>query len=319
MNRRVLLALAGGLIALVTVGAGVDATTPPPDSTTTVPQSDDGATDFIHEQSEAAAATYFSTIDPGVTQVACGRPAVDTPGEQFLCYAYSAEGQFLVAQVTIDDYGVPIFADFGGGGPVAPTAPPTTAPSQTLASFQGTGSAVQTIDPITATTIIHVTHDGAGAFSVEPQQGGVPVGEPLFAGTGAWDGRYLVGLGGTISALAITADGNWTVAIQTIASARLLSASEPAVSMSIPDVVSFADSADLPVTIEYTGTGPIVVRAVTGAGAAVLVDEPAAFSGEVTLPAGPGFVTVEAFGSWSISFVPPAAASTTAAPTTAAA
>lgn len=319
MNRRVLHALVGGLIALVTVGAGFDATTPPPDSTTTVPQSDDGATDFIHKQAEVAAATYFSAIDPGVTQVACGRPAVDTPGEQFLCYAYSAEGQVLVAQVTIDDYGVPIFADFGGGGPVAPTAPPTTAPSQTLASFQGTGSAVQTIDPITATTIIHVTHDGAGAFSVEPQQGGVPVGEPLFVGTGAWDGRYLVGLGGTISALAITADGNWTVAIQTIASARLLSASEPAVSMSIPDVVSFADSADLPVTIEYTGTGPIVVRAVTGAGAAVLVDEPAAFSGEVTLPAGPGFVTVEAFGSWSISFVPPAAASTTSAPTTAAA
>ncbi|MDQ3544349.1 MAG: hypothetical protein M3431_10890, partial [Actinomycetota bacterium] len=166
MNRRALLALASALIALVIADGGVAATTTPP--------ADDGATDFIHKQAEAAAATYFSAIDPGVSQVACGRPAVDTPGEEFLCYAYSAEGQVLVAQVAIDDYGVPILAEFGGGGPVAPTVPPTSAPSQTLASFQGTGSAVQLIDPITATTIIKVTHDGAGAFSVQPQQGGVP-------------------------------------------------------------------------------------------------------------------------------------------------
>lgn len=311
MNRRALLALASALIALVIADGGVAATTPPPPP-------DDGATDFIHKQAEAAAATYFSAIDPGVSQVACGRPAVDTPGEQFLCYAYSAEGQVLVAQVTIDDYGVPILADFGGGGPVVPSVPPTSAPSQTLASFQGTGSAVQLIDPITTTTIINVTHDGAGAFSVQPQQGGVPAGEPLFSATGPWQGRYVAGLGGTISALAVTADGNWTIDIQTGASALILGPAAPT-SAETSDVVSYSDAADVPVTFEYTGAGPIVVRAITAAGPAVLVDEPGAFTGEITLPSGPGLVTIDAAGSWSIAYiVPPTDASTTATPTTAA-
>lgn len=307
MNRHALLAVAAGLVSLAAAGDRATATTAPPD---------DGATDFIHKQAEAAAVTYFLAIDPGATQVACGRPAQDSPGQQFLCYAYSSEGQVLVAQVTINDYGTPELADFGAGGPVAPTVPPSSAPNPTLASFQGSGNALQAVDPITATTIIHVTHDGAGAFSIQPQQGGVAAGEPLLSGTGAWDGRYLVGLGGTISAFAITADGNWTLEIQTVASVRTLSASEPAVSMSIPDVVSYADSADVPVTVDYTGTGPIVVRAVSGAGTTVLVNEPGAFNGEVTLPAGPGFVTVEAFGSWSLTY-PAGAVTTTAAPTTA--
>ena len=70
------------------------------------------------------------------------------------------------------------------------------------------------VDPISGPTIVGVTHAGDGPFSVQPQQGGVPAGPPFATVEGPWSGRYLVGLGGTISGFAVTADGDWTLAVE---------------------------------------------------------------------------------------------------------
>lgn len=302
MDRRVLVALAVSLVTMAG-GRGVAATTPP----------DEAPTDFVRRLAEVEATAHFVALDPGVTNVACAPPTVDAAGGQMNCYGTNADGAVLTALATInDDGGIDVAS--APGGPAAPTVP-STVPNSTLASLAGTGADVRTVDPITAPTIVAVTHDGSGPFSVQPQQGGVSAGEPLLAVTGAWTGRYLVGLGGTLSSFAVTADGNWTIEIQPIDSALSLTP-QTSVSGAASDVVRSADTEAVPVTIDYTGSGPIVVSAISGSGAEVLVDEAGAFAGQVTLPAGPGYVTVDAAGPWTIAYEPPRDVPTSTATTT---
>ena len=47
----------------------------------------------------------------------------------------------------------------------------------------------------------------------------------------------------------------------------------------------------------YDGSGPIVVRAVTVSGTEDLVNQHGPFTGTIEVPAGPGFVTVDAAGA----------------------
>ena len=139
-----------------------------------------------------------------------------------------------------------------------------------------------------------------GAFSVQPQQGGVPVGAAVrHRSTGPWSGRYLVGLGGTISGFAITADGDWTLTVEQRSSALTFDPTA-GVTGENPDVVAYDDAAPWTATVAYDGTGPIVVSAVTVSGAQQLVNQAGPFTGTIEVPAGPGFVTVDAPGSWSL-------------------
>lgn len=304
MKRRVLFGLAVPLVVMSATSVAT-ATVPP----------DEAPTDFVRRLAEVEATAHFVALDPAVANVACGPPTVDSAGGQMVCYATNANGAVLTALATInDDGGIDVAATSSGA--TAPTVAPSTAPSQTLASFQGAGSGIRPVDPITAPTIVRVTHDGAGAFSVQPQQGGVPAGDPLFDVTGAWSGRYLVGLGGTISAFAVTADGNWTIEIQSIDTALPLSLATP-VSAGASEVARWADTEAVSVIVDYTGAGPIVVRAISGSGTEVLVDEAGPFAGEVTLPAGPGYITVDAAGPWTVGYIAPATAPTTVATNTA--
>ena len=168
-----------------------------------------------------------------------------------------------------------------------------------ISSAQGSGSQVLLVDPISGPTIVAVTHAGDGAFSVQPQQGGVPVGDPFANVEGPAVGRYLVGLGGTISGFAITADGDWTLAVEQRSSALTF---DPAAGVTgeNPDVVAYGDAAPRTAEVVYDGSGPIVVSAVTASGTQRLVDEPGPFSGPIEVPAGTGFVTVDAPGTWSL-------------------
>jgi hypothetical protein len=300
----VVAAVAGG-VASTTLAGGVASATLPPD--------DGGGTDFVRRQAEEAATAFFAETDPSVSDVACAAPPADEAGAQMRCYGTDSAGNVVVAVATINDLGG-IEVAAGQGPP--PTAPPSTAPSPVLASYNGSGSAARPVDPITAPTIVRVTHEGAGAFAVQPTQGSVPAGAALVSATGPWDGRYLVGLGGTISGFAITADGNWTLELLAVSSALPLAPGSPAAG-DRPDVLRYSSAEALPVTIEYTGTTGIVVRVVTRAGAAVVTEQTGAFAGDVELPPGPGNVLVEAVGSWSVT--PPAPPpTTTVAPTTAA-
>ena len=312
MTRRLLTMLAATStmlgLAIGAAGGGAAATLPPDDT---------GGAVLVRGQAETAAAEFFTAADPSVTNVACVPPAADSPGVQMLCYGTNGAGEVLTATATINDYG-DIEMAAAGSGP-APTTP-TTTPSTVLASYSGDGSAARPVDPITAPTIVRVTHAGSGEFSIQPQHGGVAVGAPLLTTTGPADGRYLVGLGGTISSFAITADGAWTLDLKAASTALPLAPGSPATG-DTPDVVAYTTAEPGPATIADTGTGPIVIRAVTSGGPAVVVDEATAFTGEVTLPAGPAHLLVDAVGPWTISFpapVPTTAEPTTAAPTTAA-
>jgi hypothetical protein len=302
MTRRAVIAVAiAAAVASTWIPAAIAAATLPPD--------DDGNTDFLRRQGDAAAMEFFVTVDPSVTSVACTAPADDVAGVQFLCYGINADGTVQTAWASLnDDGGIDVVP---AAGATAPTVATTSAPRPTVATYEGTGSQTVQVDPITGPTIIAVRHDGTGTFSVQPQQGGVPAGAPLFAEvTGAWSGRYLVGLGGTISAFAVTADGDWTLRVQQRSSAI---AFEPAAGVAgdRPEVVNYGEDVAGTVAVTYDGSGPIVIRAVTVSGPQDLVNEAGPFSGDVTLPAGPGFITVDASGAWSIT--PPAGATPTAA------
>ena len=146
------------------------------------------------------------------------------------------------------------------------------------------------VNPVSGPAIVAVTHDGAGAFAVQPQQGGVPLGGPLVSVTGAWSGRYLVGLGGTITAFDVIADGDWTLTVQQRGTALVFDA-VAGVAGENPDVVAYSDAAPWSPSLIYDGSGPIVVRAVTVTGAEDLVNQDGPFSGPIDVPAGPGFVT----------------------------
>ena len=85
--------------------------------------------------------------------------------------------------------------------------------------------------------------------------------------TGAWSGRYLVGLGGTISGFAITADGDWTLTVEQRSSALFLDAAA-GVSGRERRRRRLRRHRAWPATVSYDGTGPIVVRAATVSGVA---------------------------------------------------
>jgi hypothetical protein len=264
---------------------------------------------IVREQTEAAAAEYFAGVAGEVSHVTCELPAEDAPGVVFYCFAVDANGTPLVAQAAVNDYGTAELSAVAAATPATTAASTTTNPI--LDAAQGTGSQVVQVSPITEPTIVAVTHDGAGEFAVQPQHGGVAVGPPLAAVTGAWSGRYLVGLGGTISSFAVTADGAWTITVLPRGMALPFDPAAGADGQNA-DVVAYADDAASSVTVVYEGTGQLVVRASTVSGASVLADQLGPFTGDIEVPAGPGFLSVEAAGAWSLR--PQAAPPTSAAP-----
>jgi hypothetical protein len=265
----------------------------------TVPPGDGAGIAIVREQAEAAAAEFFTTAsEGGGTHIACETPPADSAGVTFYCYGVATGGATLVALATINDYGTAELSTVVPGAAATTTAPTTTSPI--LSSAQGTGSQAVPVDPIAGPAIVTVTHDGTGAFEVQPQQGGVPVGPPMVSVTGEWTGRYLAGLGGTISAFAVTADGDWTLTVERRETALAFDAAAGA-SGENPDVVAYDDAAAWDVTVIYEGAGPIVVTAVTVSGSQELVNQTGPFTGDIEVPAGPGFVAVDAPGPWSLA------------------
>jgi hypothetical protein len=284
----------------------------------TVPPDGGGGVDIVREQATDAATDYFATaVEGGASHVVCETPAEDAAGVVFYCYGVDGRGAAVVAQATINDHGTAEISAVGSG--TTATGPTTTA-SPVVASAQGTGSQAVQVAPISGPTIVAVTHDGSSAFAVQPQQGGVPAGAPFATVTGPWEGRYLVGLGGTISGFAVTADGDWTLTVVRRGSALPFDATSGADGENA-DVIAYSDDAAFGATVAYEGPGPIVVRAVTVSGTHELVNQAGSFSGEIEVPAGPGFLTVEAPGRWSLRPEAPArtTVATTASPTTTAA
>jgi hypothetical protein len=276
--------------------------------------------DIVREQAQAAATDFFAgAVEGGASHIVCEPPSADAAGVVFYCFGVDVGGAPIVAEATINEYGAVEIAAAGSTS-VATPAPSTTVNS-IVGSAQGSGSQAVQVDPISGPTIVTVTHDGAGAFAVQPQQGGVPAGAPLATVTGPWEGRYLVGLGGTISGFAITADGDWTLTIEQRSGARPFDAAS-GVDGENADVIAYDNATPWGATATYEGDGPIVIRAVTLSGSQELVNQAGPYADAIEVPAGPGFVTVEAPGAWALRPQVPATTSTvgtTASPSTSAA
>ena len=148
--------------------------------------------------------------------------------------------------------------------------------------------------------IVAVTHDGAGAFAVQPQQGGVPARCAARVGHRGLVGSLPRRPRGTISAFAVTADGDWTLTVSSAARALVFDAAagvsgaqprrrrlqrrrrrgQPPSPMKAPGRSSYAPSPSPDRRISSTR----------------LARSPAT----IEVPAGPGFVTIDAPGPWSL-------------------
>lgn len=286
-------AVAGGLV----LAAVAEASVPPPDGAAGV--------DLVRQQAEAAAVEHFATVvDGGATNIACEVPPEDAAGATFLCYGLAGDGTVLVAVATINDYGSAELTELPAGSAGSPT---TSSSAALPTSVSGSGTEVVQVDPVTGPAIVTVTHEGAGTFAVQPQQGGVPTGDVVVTATGPVAGRYLLATADTFSAFAVTADGAWTLSVEPTGAALPFDATAGAEG-SGPDVVAYDDVSA--VTVDYGGPGPIVVRAATVSGRADLVGEAGAFTGDVELPPGPGFLTIEAPGDWALRPVDPPSTTT---------
>jgi len=295
-------ALAAIAVAAVPAGALL-ATAPPPE--TPQPETPPPDTSFLRGQAEAA----FAAEVPGITGVACAPPPADEAGVSFLCYGVAADSTVVVRLATVNDDGGIGFSDASVGSTSLEdgTPPATTLP----APIEGSGN--QAVAPIAVSgpSIVAVTHDGAGGFSLQPQRSGVAVGTPTVSTSGPVNGRYLVGLDGAFDSYGVVADGAWTIQLQPTTSAVPLAVDAPA-GGSGPDVVRFESTADAAATVTFDGAGPFTMAAVTSAGSVALVEADGSYTGPVALPAGPGFVVVNGSGPWTITLD---AAGETAAPT----
>ena len=65
-------------------------------------------------------------------------------------------------------------------------------------------------------------------------------------------------------------------------------------------MIGYDDTAAWSATVSYDGTGTIVVTAVTVSGPQQLVNQAGPYTADIEVPAGPGFVTIDAPGNWSL-------------------
>lgn len=279
-------AIVVGLAGAVATAGAVAATAPPapPPATTAVD------TGFLRAQAEAE----LTALHPDAAQVACAVPPADEPGVRFWCYGALPDGSVLVVEATMNDDGGLEFADVTAGGSEPDGSAATAAPS----AYEGTGDSVVQVTPISGLTILTVGHDGTGDVTIQPQNAGAVAGPSLVARAASPTSRYLVGLDGPISALAVTAAGAWSITPGPTATATPLDAATPATGTA-PDVLRYAEAGAA--TVTFGGTGPLTVVAFTASGRAGLVDTPGPYTGILELPAGPGFVTVDAAGAWTVS------------------
>jgi hypothetical protein len=303
MNRRTAAVVVSIALAActTTISAAVGATPPPPAPSsaapTTVPvtglppTTEAVDTSFLRGEAEA----QFLAANGGATQVACAVPPADEPGVLFNCYGVGGDGSLIAAVATMNDDGGIEFDPLDAATADAGGATTTAAPAVT----SGTGSAVVAVRPPTGPSIVTISHDGAGGFAVQPQNAGAPIGSPFAVATGAVSGDHLVVFTSPVTDFAVTADGAWTIEVAAASTAAPFPV-DMTTTGEAPVVLALPDGGELPVSVEYQGSGPIVISTFTAAGLQVVLDEAGPFTGEAVLPSGPGYVGIDAIGPWTV-------------------
>lgn len=255
-------------------------------------------TSYLRGVAETAADPYFAEATGGaVTQVACAPPPADEGGVQFVCFALAASGEVVAAQVTVDDYGTPVFDPLAAPNPDATT--PTTV-SDVIGTYTGTGPQLVVVDALTGPHVVALTHAGAEAFSVQPVSNRTDAGSPLVNGTGAFTGRVVLNGPGTVDAFRITADGAWTLEVRAPTAALALTPGAT-VTGDHTDVVMWADPSPVSATFSFPGTTAFSIVAVAPGGNTSLSSGSGPLDGSIAIPAGPSYIQVTTDGPWTMT------------------
>lgn len=306
MNRRTVAVVTSiavsACVATATAAADAATTPPPPAPSTTAPTTVPITglpptttavdTSFLRGEAEA----QFLAANAGATQAACALPPADEPGVLFNCYGVAADGSLIAVVATMNDDGGIEFAPLDAAATDGAASTTTAAPTVT----SGSGSDVVAVTPPTGPSIVTVTHEGAGDFAIQPQNAGAPIGDPFAVATGAVTGDYLVVFTSPVSDFAVTADGAWTIEVAAASTAPPF-ATDTASSGDSPVVLAVPETGELPIAVDYEGSGRVVISVFTASGRQVVVDETGPYTGEATLPAGPGYVGVDAAGAWTVT------------------
>ena len=179
-------------------------------------------------------------------------------------------------------------------------------PPRSTASVRLTGSGPDTVmldePPPVDHRIVVYKHTGTGTFRVVGLDVSGGEAEVLVERDGVVDGQALIGAPSTVASLAVVADGEWSVAFESVVASPDLDLSTPVLGSG--DAVFLVPSTLGGVTPRYRHIGQGSIRiASTGPGLAtsnVLVAEDDSVVSRLRLPSGGRVLAIEATGEWAL-------------------
>jgi hypothetical protein len=184
--------------------------------------------------------------------------------------------------------------------PIPASEPPAVATFDDIELTGRGDKVVRFTIPEDAPAIARISHRGSSNFAVETIDANGTTNELLVNEIGNYGGNHMFDNSAHSVAFKITADGSWRVLVRPISRARAWDPSTPLEGKGA-DVVRLvpASSGLVSLAIRHRGSSNFAVMAYSGTGTELLVNEIGNYSGEVLLPDGTFFLTVEADGSWT--------------------
>jgi len=164
---------------------------------------------------------------------------------------------------------------------------------------QGSGASTMPLPKGASAAIVAMTHKGSSNFSVTTlDASNQPTGDLLANTIGGFSGTAAYGLNdiGEPTKLQVTADGDWTIKITPISSAKQL----PESAAGKGDLVYLYDGDAADWAIQHTGSSNFSVAQYTESLPNLMVNEIGNYKGTVPAVDGPSVVTITADGKWTI-------------------
>lgn len=178
---------------------------------------------------------------------------------------------------------------------------PTPTPTPTLEPirYEGSGTKILKIKkPEPGAALITMTHEGSSNFAVWSLDGNLEQMDLLANTIGNYEGTTVLDVndGEETARLDISADGNWTVTISPLASAKRFTGSAEGTS---DDVLIYEGPVGVAM-LSHKGDSNFAVWFYSTSGSDLAANEIGNYTGEAVMPEGPTLVEVETEGKWSI-------------------
>lgn len=180
---------------------------------------------------------------------------------------------------------------------VEPT--PTPTPTIEPITYEGSGTKILKIKkPESGAVLITMTHEGSSNFAVWSLDGNLEQMDLLANTIGNYSGTTVLDVndGEETERLDISADGNWTVTISPLASAKRFTGSAEGTS---DDVLIYEGPVGV-ATLTHKGDSNFAVWFYSTSSSDLAANEIGNYSGEAVIPEGPTLVEVETEGKWTI-------------------